>query len=225
MLVDDPVLVVDDIELNRDLLSRRLIQASYKVAFASSGEEALEYLQAKPASIVLLDVNLGGLSGLDVLRTIRQTWTAAHLPVIMVTAQGSSQDIVTALDLGADDYVTKPIDYQVALARIRTQLARKDAEDRLRASEQRYALAARGANDGLWDWNLTTGAIYYSDRWKSIVGDSDDELDPVPDEWFSRVHAEICQSCDACWTITSKAAYRISRASTGFVTDRDRSDG
>ena len=190
MITTDPVLVVDDMELNRDLLSRRLKQAGYPVALVSTGEEALEYLESKPVSIVLLDINLGGLSGLDVLRTIRETWTAAHLPVVMVTAQDSSQDIVTALDLGADDYVTKPIDYAVALARIRTQLARKDAEDRLRASEQRYALAARGANDGLWDWNVTTGAIYYSDRWKAIVGETDARLEPTPEEWFSRVHTE-----------------------------------
>lgn len=185
----DPVLVVDDNELNRDLLSRRLTQAGYQVALAASGEEALEYLRTQPASIVLLDVNLGGLSGLDVLRIIRQSWTAARLPIIMVTAQTGSGDIVGALDLGADDYVTKPIDYPVALARIRTQLARKDAEDRLRASEQRYALAARGANDGLWDWDLLTDRIYYSDRWTSIVGE-EAGVEPLPGAWFSRVHPD-----------------------------------
>ncbi len=186
----DPILVVDDNELNRDLLSRRLAQAGYAVTLASSGEEALECLKANPISLVLLDVNMGGLSGLDVLQVIRRTWTAAHLPVIMVTAQTGTSSIVGALDLGADDYVTKPIDYAVALARIRTQLARKDAEDRLRASEQRYALAARGANDGLWDWDLSTDCIYYSDRWKAIVGETDAELRPSLEEWTSRVHQE-----------------------------------
>ena len=186
----DPILVVDDNELNRDLLSRRLKQAGYAVALAATGEEALESLRTHQVAMVLLDINLGRLSGLDVLHVIRRTWTAARLPVIMVTAQSSSPDIVGALDLGADDYVTKPIDYPVALARIRTQLARKDAEDRLHASEERYALAARGANDGLWDWDLSTDAIYYSDRWASIVGDTTAPLLPSPEEWFSRVHPE-----------------------------------
>ena len=186
----DPILVVDDNELNRDLLSRRLKQAGYAVALAESGEAALEYLEAHSVAMVLLDVSLGNLSGLEVLQVIRRTWTAARLPVIMVTAQSASRDIAGALDLGADDYVTKPIDYPVALARIRTQLARKDAEDRLRASEQRYALAARGANDGLWDWDLSTDTIYYSDRWKSIVGVTETELRAAPEEWFSRVHPE-----------------------------------
>lgn len=186
----DPVLVVDDTEHNRDLLSRRLQRAGYPVAVAASGQEALDYLAAHPVSVVLLDVRMAGMSGLEVLQAIRQTWAATHLPVIMVTANDGSEDIVTAFDLGADDYVTKPIDFPVALARVRTQLARKDAEDRLRASEERYAVAARGANDGLWDWNLSTGDVYFSARWKAIVGYDERDIGQAPEEWFERVHPE-----------------------------------
>jgi len=67
---------------------------------------------------------------------------------------------------------------------------RRRAEEALRDSEERYALAVRGANDGIWDWNLETGQIYYSNRWKSMLGLDEEEIPPTPDSWFSRVHPE-----------------------------------
>jgi len=86
--------------------------------------------------------------------------------------------------------VTKPIDFQVALARIRTHLSHKWAVEDLRASEERYALAARGANDGLWDWDLVSNEVYWSPRWKAMLGDGESEIGTGPDEWFARVHPE-----------------------------------
>jgi len=185
-----PLLIVDDEEPNRDFLSRRLKRAGYEAVTASSGREALEYLEAHDVSTVLLDVQMPQMDGLDVLKAIREKWSDARLPVIMATAKGESQDIVAALELGASDYITKPIDFQVALARIRTQLSRKDAEDRLRASEERYKLAAQGANDGLWDWDLKTNHLYFSTRWKTIVGCTEEEVGATREEWFDRVHPE-----------------------------------
>jgi diguanylate cyclase (GGDEF)-like protein/PAS domain S-box-containing protein len=94
------------------------------------------------------------------------------------------------LSLGANDYVTKPIDFPVALARIRTHLAHKWAVADLHDSEERYALAVRGANDGLWDWNLTTNQVYWSPRWRAMVGDEQGDIGDSPDEWFDRIHPE-----------------------------------
>jgi diguanylate cyclase (GGDEF)-like protein/PAS domain S-box-containing protein len=96
---------------------------------------------------------------------------------------------VKALELGANDYVTKPVDFPVALARIRTHLSRMHAEQALRESEERYALAARGANDGLWDWNLRDDTIYFSPRWKAMLGCSEAEIENRPHAWFDRIHS------------------------------------
>jgi PAS domain S-box-containing protein len=128
------------------------------------------------------------MSGHEVLREIRRKWSSGALPVIMVTAKDGSEDVVEALALGANDIIVKPIDFPVALARIRTQVHRKQAEDRLRESEERYALATAGANDGLWDWKLAAGEIYYSDRWKALLGYEPRALTSSPEEWFGSVH-------------------------------------
>ncbi|MCC7125593.1 MAG: diguanylate cyclase, partial [Acidobacteria bacterium] len=185
-----PILVVDDDAVNRDLLTRRLARRGYAVAMASSGAECLEYLSRHWVSMVLLDVQMPEMSGFEVLQAIRSTPATARLPVLMVTAKDHSDDVVMALELGADDYITKPIDFPVAFARIRTQLLRRAAEERLRESEERYALAAQGANDGLWDWQMTSGAVHYSERWAAIIGHRHEEIGNAPDEWFDRVHPE-----------------------------------
>jgi diguanylate cyclase (GGDEF)-like protein/PAS domain S-box-containing protein len=184
------VLVVDDSEPNRDVLSRRLIRSGYVVHTADAGDAALASLEARAFDIVLLDVEMPGISGLEVLARIRETRSETELPVIMVTARSQGTDIVEAFRLGANDYVTKPIDFQVALARIRTHLSHKWAVEDLRDSEERYALAARGANDGLWDWNLASNEVYWSPRWKAMLGCGESDIGVSPDEWFTRVHPE-----------------------------------
>jgi diguanylate cyclase (GGDEF)-like protein/PAS domain S-box-containing protein len=148
----------------------------------------LERIQEEPVDLVLLDVEMPGISGLDALQTLRGRYSPIELPIIMVTAKDQSEDIVTALNLGANDYLTKPIDFPVALARIRTQAALKNAEEALRESEERYALAARGANDGLWDWNLLNNDVYFSPRWKSMLGYQENEIGNSPQEWLGRIH-------------------------------------
>ncbi|HTV14805.1 MAG TPA: EAL domain-containing protein [Acidobacteriaceae bacterium] len=182
------ILVVDDEELNRDLCVRRLERKGFEVKAVPSGQEALAMLEDESFAVVLLDHMMPGLSGLEVLRTLRQSWTQQELPIIMVTAVADSASIAEALDLGANDYVTKPIDFSVAIARIRSQLSRRHAEMALRRSEERYALAARGANDGLWDWNLETGAIYFSPRWKEMLGLEDNGAAGDKTSWTALIH-------------------------------------
>jgi adenylate cyclase len=126
------VLVVDDNEMNRDMLSRRLSARGYTVTIAGEGEAALRLLTAQRFDAVLLDVMMPGITGIDVLKHIRQSSSESDLPVIMVTARDATEDVVEALRLGANDYVTKPLDFPVVLARVRTQLSLKRQKDEIR---------------------------------------------------------------------------------------------
>ena len=137
------ILVVDDTEANRDMVARRLERNGFTVDIAPNGSLALDLIKAKKYHAVVLDVMMPGISGLDVLRTIRQSQGPAELPVIMATARGESQAIVEALRLGANDYVTKPLDFPVLLARLRTHLELKSSVEQIRALE--HGLQQRNA--------------------------------------------------------------------------------
>jgi CheY-like chemotaxis protein len=121
------ILVVDDLPANRDILARRLEKAGFRVLQAASGPEALQVLAHSAVDCVLLDVAMPGMTGLEVLREVRRERSSALLPVIMVTAKTDSEDVVEALSLGANDYVTKPVDFPVALARIKAHLRTRSA--------------------------------------------------------------------------------------------------
>jgi len=121
------LLIVDDIAENSDMLSRRLERRGYLVECAEDGQSALNIIASKPIDLVLLDVMMPGMSGLEVLQEIRKSYSRLALPVIMVTALSDSVKIGEALKLGANDYVTKPVDFAVALARIEVVEANRQA--------------------------------------------------------------------------------------------------
>ena len=137
--VNGRILVVDDIEENRDLLQRRLVRLGYDVAIADSGQNALDTLNEGGFDLVLLDFMMPVMSGLETLEKLRDKSDRGLLPVIMVSAKSESEDVVQALEIGANDYITKPIDFPVAFARIETHLTLKRAEDTLRNSEERFS--------------------------------------------------------------------------------------
>jgi diguanylate cyclase (GGDEF)-like protein len=122
------LLLVDDDAMNRDALARRLTRSGYKVLTADGGATALRMIREHRIDAVLLDVMMPGLSGIETLRQLRQSRSVADLPVIMCTAKDESDDMVEALDLGANDYVTKPVDFAVALARIRAHVMTRRAD-------------------------------------------------------------------------------------------------
>jgi sigma-B regulation protein RsbU (phosphoserine phosphatase) len=135
------VLIVDDNLAGREMLARSFRQRGYTVTVGGDGDQALALLRAGRFDLILLDISMPGTNGLHVLRAVRADYPPAALPVIMVTAHDRSDDIVQALDLGANDYVVKPYDFPVVFARARTQLALKRKNDELAVANRRLSAA------------------------------------------------------------------------------------
>jgi len=131
------LLVVDDNEMNRDLLSRRLQRKGYSVELADGGEAALKAVEGDTFDLILLDIMMPDIDGMEVLTRLRETHSQTDLPIIMATAKNESSDIVAALKLGANDYVTKPLDFPVVHARVENALGRKRAAEALKAANER----------------------------------------------------------------------------------------
>jgi diguanylate cyclase (GGDEF)-like protein len=125
------LLLVDDIEDNRIVLRRRFQRRGYDVDEAESGARALEMIAAGAYDLVLLDVQMPDMNGVETLKRLRMSHSAELLPVIMCTANNASEDVVTALEAGANDYVSKPVDFAVALARVQVQIERKRNNSKL----------------------------------------------------------------------------------------------
>lgn len=137
------ILVVDDNETNRDILVTRLEAHGYQTLQAADGEEALRGVAQHRPDLVLLDVMMPNLDGVEACRRLKSDRTVAFTPVILVTAKATTQDIVAGLDAGADEYLTKPVDQAALVARVRSAL-------RIKSHEQVQAQAADLAN-----WNQT----------------------------------------------------------------------
>jgi two-component system, OmpR family, KDP operon response regulator KdpE len=125
---DIRVLVVDDEPAIRRALRPPLVELGFQITEASRGEEALQVLRATAYDVVLLDINMPGIGGIETLRRIRSF--APRLPVLMLTVRDQEEDKVEALDMGADDYVTKPFSTRELVARIRTAVRRVRAPAR-----------------------------------------------------------------------------------------------
>jgi diguanylate cyclase (GGDEF)-like protein len=126
------LLIVDDIADNRAVLSRRFVKRGFEIVEADCGAEALRLVQKQSFDVVLLDVMMPDMDGIEVLRRMREKFSASTLPVIMVTAKTQPEDVVEALRIGANDYVTKPVDLTIALARVNNQVARRRADAAIR---------------------------------------------------------------------------------------------
>jgi len=129
------VLIVDDSKVIRSAIREILELGNIQVTEASNGKEALELVYNNAPDLVLLDVVMPGMDGIAVLKTLRKSYSKMQLPVVLVTSLGSSSEIVQALDFGANDYVTKPVDFDVLWARVSNQLMQKQTAEYLRLAQ------------------------------------------------------------------------------------------
>ena len=121
----EQVLVVDDEEDILELVRYNLDKEGYQVMCVRSGEEALQAVKSGAPDLIVLDLMLPGMDGLDVCRSLKRAPTTEHIPVVMLSAKGSEADVVTGLELGADDYIAKPFSPRVLTARLKSVLRRK----------------------------------------------------------------------------------------------------
>ncbi len=139
------ILVVDDNELNRDLLARRLKQQEFTVSTASDGQEAIDQMAQEKFDLVLLDIMMPNVNGYQVLEYMKGEQTLIHIPVIVISALDEMESIVRCIEMGADDYLTKPFNPVLLRARVTASLEKK----RLHDLEEEYRLQLEDYNDEL----------------------------------------------------------------------------
>jgi len=125
-MAKEKILVVDDEEDILELLKYNLSREGYQVSCTTSGEKTLNLVKTETPDLILLDLMLPGMDGLEVARRLKDNPTTKKVPIVMLTAKGEEADIVTGLELGADDYITKPFSPRILLARVRAVLRRKE---------------------------------------------------------------------------------------------------
>ncbi|GAB4318919.1 MAG: hypothetical protein Kow0059_12720 [Candidatus Sumerlaeia bacterium] len=183
----------DDLRILRDLLAeaRRL---RIHLEHAATLTDGLQLHGERHFDCVLLDLQLPDSRGLETFRTFKARAGTASA-IIILSGLSSEEVAANAVAEGAQDYLVKgQVNSDLLVRSIRYAVARHHAEEALRESEERYALAVQGANDGVWDWNLEANTIYFSPRWKAIVGYEDEQLPNHPSQWFSRIHPQDIQN-------------------------------
>jgi len=183
------VLLVEDIESEAKLVVNNLRRVSgwrFVIEHYDRLVPALERAREHRFDVVLVDLNLPDGAGIEVCQRMHQA--TPNTPLIVLTNQTSIELGTKALREGAQDYLIKrEVDSKLLGRAIRYAIERNRAEHALRESEQRYALAVAGANDGIWDWNMRDSEVYFSPRWKAILGYGEQEVADRIDEWFDRV--------------------------------------
>jgi PAS domain S-box-containing protein len=183
------IFVVEDESIVALNLQNRLKNLGYDIAgTAASGEDAIAKCEESRPDLVLMDIMLKG--EMDGIAAADQIRNKLRIPVVYLTAYADNVTLDRARITEPFGYILKPFEIKEIRTTVEIALYKHKMEELLRQSEERYALAVSGANDGIWDWDLVTDTVYYSPRWKAILGFTEEEISGQKGEWLDRVHPD-----------------------------------
>lgn len=196
------ILIVDDDEGLLVLMSEILRGEGHDIDTASSGSAALAALEQQTPDLMLLDLKMQDVGGQALVQRLKEHHTP--VPFLVVTGQGDEKVAVEVMKQGALDYVMKDtalLDLLPGVVKRALEAIGRDRElaatqASLRESEARYAAALRASNDGVWEWQIPEKRVYFSERWKAILGFQPDEGPATLEDWRARVHPEDVERRD-----------------------------
>ncbi|HCF27401.1 MAG TPA: hypothetical protein DEV81_09425, partial [Cyanobacteria bacterium UBA11049] len=205
------ILIVDDIPANLEVLFNFLAGYGFKILVAEDGESAIEKAEYALPELILLDIIMPGIDGFETCRRLKANESTRDIPVIFLTALSETVDKVKGLQLGAVDYITKPLQHEEVLARVQTHLRlrnltkqlqaqnlqleqeikqRQQYEEALRQSEERFQVIAHATNDAVWDWDLLTNEVWWNEGVQTLFGYAPEVVGSNIAWWYGQIHLE-----------------------------------
>jgi diguanylate cyclase (GGDEF)-like protein/PAS domain S-box-containing protein len=215
MLVEDENIIAMDVQQRLETLGYQV------VGQVASGPDAIRIAVETRPDLILMDIKIHGpMDGIETAMQIRAT---QDIPIIYLTAFADENTLKRARQTEAFGYLLKPFEDRELHSAVEIALYKHMMEKKLRASEERYALATQAANDGIWDWDLMTNDFFCTSRWRSMLGLSADDWRGSPDEWLNRVNSDDRERLNAAidahlqrLTPTLECEYRIMHQDGGF---------
>lgn len=215
MLVEDEIIIALDVKQRLELLGYQVVSQ------VASGADAVRIAAETKPDLILMDIKIHG--SMDGIETAAQIRKMQDVPIIYLTAFADKNTIKRARLTEAFGYLLKPFEDRELQSAIEIALYKHMMEKKLRASEERYALATQAANDGIWDWDLITNEIFYTARWRELLGLAAEDCHASPQEWLDRIAPDdrerLNASIDAhlqALTPSLECEYRILHQDGGY---------
>ncbi len=184
------ILVVDDDPVIRMYLKTVLLQEGYDVETADDGEAALQLYQSLAPDLLILDVMMPKMTGIDVCESIKKQDGATSTPILMLTAKDDVESIEQSFSVGATDFIIKPVNLPIFKQRVRHALIERDKSLELLQNQSRLKHAHKVAKLGYWDWNIKSDNFYWSDEVYTIFSVSKDSFDNTYESFMARIHPD-----------------------------------